>query len=541
MEYDVVIVGAGPSGLAAAIRLKQLNPDISVVVCEKGAEVGAHILSGNVFEPRALNELIPDWKEKGAPLDVPAGEDTMIFMFNDKSSMPLPFVPPSLHNDGNYIISLGELCQWLAAQAEELGVEIYPGFAASEVLYSEAGVVEGIATKDCGIGKDGVAKDSFARGMELRGKQTLFSEGCRGFLSEQVMKTFDLRKDCGIQTYGLGVKEVWEIDPKLHQEGKIVHTLGWPLQSLTESMNAWGGSFLYHAKNNQVYTGFVVGLDYENPHLSPYQEFQRWKHHPAIAPTFAGGTCISYGARTINEGGIQAIPKLSFPGGALLGCAAGFLNVPKVKGSHTAMKSGMVAAEAVIEALEKGEDEAKSYQPNMEKSWVYEELHEVRNIHPSFHKGFVPWLVTSAIDSFILKGKGPTLHNTMTDAERTKPAAECKKIDYPKPDGVLSFDILTNLARSGTNHEGDQPVHLTLKPGLENVPGDVSYPIYDGPEQRFCPAKVYEYAVADDGKASLVRNAQNCLHCKACDIKMPQEYVHWTVPEGGGGPAYSGM
>mmetsp|Transcript_8264 Transcript_8264/g.15850 ORF Transcript_8264/g.15850 Transcript_8264/m.15850 type:complete len:549 (+) Transcript_8264:86-1732(+) len=546
MEYDTVCVGAGPAGLSAAIRLKQLNPDMSVCVLEKGSELGAHILSGNVFETRALDELIPDWKEKGAPIDTPVTEDEFHFL-SESGSIQIPnmLLPPQLHNDGNYVISLSQLVRWLGEQAEELGVEIYPGFAASEVLYSDDGkTVLGVATRDVGIGKDGEPKPSFERGMELRAKQTLFSEGARGSCSESVMKHFHLRPEetVDVQTYGLGVKEVWEIPEGQHKEGFVQHTLGWPLQTGPLD-KTFGGSFLYHMKPNLVLVGFVVGLDYENPHLNPYAEFQRWKHHPLVSKHLEGGRCISYGARALNEGGYHAIPKLTFPGGALLGCSAGFLNSVKIKGSHTAIKSGMVAAEAVHALLSKEEEgndgegqEAVEYQSEMEKSWVYDELKEVRNCHGAFHWGLLPGLAYSAASAFFLKGREPwTLRNTVEDWAKTKPADQCQPIVYPKPDGVLSFDLLTNLARSGTNHEGDQPAHLTVKTGMESDAADVSLPVYNGPEQRFCPAGVYSYT--EGGELDIA--AQNCLHCKTCDIKTPQGYIQWTVPEGGGGPAYT--
>eukprot|EP00742_Colponemidia_sp_Colp-10_P003974 GILJ01004239.1.p1 GENE.GILJ01004239.1~~GILJ01004239.1.p1 ORF type:complete len:596 (+),score=71.44 GILJ01004239.1:43-1830(+) len=545
MEFDVVIVGAGPAGLGAAIRLKQLaiqnNQELSVCIVEKGAEVGSHILSGNVFEPRALNELIPDWKDKGAPLTTPVTQDSFHVMTSASSSIKIPnmFLPKGLHNDGNYIISLSNLCKWLASQAEELGVEIYPGFSASEVVY-ENDVVKGIATADLGIAKDGSVKDTFQRGMELRGKQTLFAEGCRGSLSELLMAKYNLREFSDPQTYGLGVKEIWEVDPAKHKAGTVQHTFGWPLDRQT-----YGGTFLYHMQPNLVLLGMVVGLDYKNPYLSPYEELQRWKHHPLIKNVIEGGNCISYGARCINEGGLQAIPKVTFPGGALIGCAPGFLDVPKIKGSHMAMKTGMMAAEAVFDHLTTGKEghEATEYIHKLGDSWVYKDLHAVRNVHPSFKYGNVAGFLYSGLALHILKGREPWTwtHNT-TDADATKKASECKPIEYPKPDGKISFDLLTNLARSGTNHEHDQPSHLKIKPGMESVPEQISLKEYAAPESRFCPARVYEYVPKEDSsELKLQINAQNCLHCKCCDIKTPKNYIKWTVPEGGGGPAYANM
>lgn len=542
MDYDVVVVGAGPAGLSAAIKLKQIaavaGTEISVCVVEKGAEVGSHTLSGNVFEPRALNELIPDWKEKGAPLTQPVTHDAFFYLSKRREfKLPNFMLPPSLDNHGNYIISLGSLCKWLGEQATDLGVEIYPGFAASEVLYGEKGQVEGIATKDAGIGKDGKPKDTFQRGMELRGKQTLFAEGARGSLSEEVMAKFQLRKDCDPQTYGLGIKEIWTVPEKQCYPGYVQHTLGWPIQD----MHTWGGTFMYHQAPNKIFIGMVIGLDYANPYLSPYQEFQRWKHHPHIAKVLKGGQCVSYGARVINEGGVQAIPKLTFPGGALLGCSAGFLNVPKIKGSHLAIKSGIVAAEAIMatkamRALEGAE--ITQYSTSLKASWAWSELESVRNIHPSFQKWGYPGLIFyGGLDQFLLKGRGATLRNHTPDVEKTKLAKDCKQIQYPKPDGVLSFDLLTNLQRSGTNHNHDQPPHLQIKPELKDAPTKISFEQYAGPEQRFCPAKVYEF----DDKGTLTINAQNCVHCKTCDIKTPANYIKWTVPEGGGGPAYENM
>eukprot|EP00606_Chrysophyceae_sp_TOSAG23-5_P001439 GSChrysophyteH2.ASY1.ANO1.974.1 assembled CDS len=566
MEYDVVTVGAGPAGLSAAIRIKQLaikaGQEVSVCVIDKGAEVGAHILSGNVFEPRALNELFPNWEkmDNPPPMDTKADDDEFLVLTSNKSSVAIPHIlhPPQLDNDGNYIISLSMMCKWLAEQAEMLGVEIYPGFSADEVLYvyDPSGAVLGVATKDVGIAKSGVHKDSFERGMELRGRQTLFAEGCRGSCSEDIMDKFDLRKGKDVQSYGLGVKEVWTVPEGQFKEGFIQHTLGWPLQDGPLS-KTFGGSFLYHQKPNLVLLGMVVGLDYENPYISPYKEFQRWKHHPEIAKHIQGGECISYGARTLNEGGWHAIPKLTFPGGALVGCSAGFLNAVKIKGSHTAMKSGMLAAEAIFPEMaraakaseEAGEGfkyqniEIPEYETNLRKSWIADELKEVRNTHAAFHNGVLAGMTHTALSCFITVGAEPwTLKNTMPDSAKTGLAKDFEEINYPKPDGVLSFDLLTNLQRSGTYHEDDQPAHLRIKPECAHVPVDESMQKYAGPESRFCPAQVYEYTDADEhGDRKLVINAQNCLHCKACSIKTPSQYIKWTVPEGGGGPAYSIM
>ena len=537
MDFDVVIVGAGPAGLAAAIRLKQLatkaEREIAVAVVEKGSEVGAHILSGAVLEPRALNELIPDWKARGAPLNTPATDDRFLFL-TVGAAIPLP-APPQMANHGNYVVSLGNVCRWLAGQAESLGVEIFPGFAAAEVLYDEAGAVAGVATGDMGVDKTGKPGPGFQPGVELRARYTLFAEGCRGSLSQSLMAKFDLRKDCDPQTYGIGIKELWEIDPARHKPGTVVHSIGWPLDSAT-----YGGSFLYHLENNQIAVGFVVGLDYANPRLSPFEEFQRFKTHPAIRPIFAGARRVAYGARALNEGGLQSVPGLVFPGGALIGCAAGFLNVPKIKGSHTAMKSGMLAAEAVAAQLQADAPAPvlAAYPEALKRSWVWEELRLARNIRPAFRHGLWGGLAYSAIDTYILRGRAPWTLRHHPDHAALKPARDFAPIAYPKPDGKVTFDKLSSVFLSNTNHEENQPCHLTLKD--RDVPENVNLALYDGPEQRFCPAGVYEF-VEDAGKKRLHINAQNCVHCKTCDIKDPTQNIVWTVPEGGGGPNYPNM
>eukprot|EP01133_Synstelium_polycarpum_P014371 gene14371-16958_t len=544
-QFDVVIVGAGPSGLSAAIRLKQLANDagkeLRVCVVEKGAEVGSHILSGAVLQPTALNELIPDWKEKGAPLNTPVTEDKFYFM-TDKWSLRLP-TPRFMHNEGNYIISLGNFIKWMGQQAEDLGVEIYPGFAAAEVLYDEAGAVKGVATSDMGIGKDGNPTSHFTRGMELHARCTLFAEGCRGSLTKTLFRKFGLDKECEPQTFGLGIKELWQIKPENHKQGLAIHTLGFPLD-----MKTYGGSFVYHLENNQMALGLVVGLDYENPYLNPYQEFQKFKLHPLIKPMLEGATCLQYGARTINEGGLQSIPKLIFPGGALIGCTAGFVNVPKVKGNHNAMKTGMLAAESAFEQLTKEDQEDSKaivladYPERIRNSWVHADLHEVRNFRPSFHWGMIPFFLYGALDMYILRGKAPfTLKHAHRDNETLKPAAESTKLSYPKPDGVFTFDLMTSVSRSGTNHEENQPAHLKVRD--QKVAESVNRDKFDGPEGRFCPAGVYEWVEKDESSSEkkLVINAQNCLHCKTCDIKDPTQNIDYTVPEGGGGPSYSGM
>ena len=537
MEFDVVIIGGGPSGLSTAIKLKQLaleqGGDISVCIVEKGSEVGAHILSGAVLEPRALNELLPEWKALGAPLDTPVKTD-LFMLLSQKSHYKLP-TPPQMNNDGNYIISLGNFCRWLAEQAESLGVEIYPGFAAAEVLFNHDGSVRGIATNDLGIGKDEQPTDNYMQGMALIGKQTIFAEGCRGHLTKGLFDRFNLREGKDPQTFAIGIKELWDIDPEKSNSGTVWHSVGWPLASDT-----YGGSFLYHLSGNQVAVGYVIGLDYKNPYLSPFEEFQRFKTHPSVRSVFEGGRRVSYGARALNEGGFQSIPALTFPGGCLVGCTAGFLNVPKIKGTHTAMKSGMLAAEAVFEAISQEKAEASTYHQKLQDSWLWSELYRVRNIRPSFSKGFVPGMIYSALDTYIFKGNAPWTFRHHADHLQLKEAKLCKKIDYPKPDNVVSFDRNSSVYLSSTNHEENQPAHLKL---IDNrIPIDVNLEKYDSPEQRYCPAGVYEIVQAEDNSDPYLQiNAQNCVHCKTCDIKDPTQNISWVTPEGGGGPNYPNM
>ncbi|QRN41108.1 MAG: FAD-binding protein [Neisseriaceae bacterium] len=542
MQFDVVVVGAGPAGLSAAIRLKQLaqeqDREITICIVEKGSEVGGHIISGAVMDPKAITELIPNWKDLGAPLTCEVKQDRLMFLTKNKA-FKLP-TPPAFRNKNNYIISLSLVCKWLAEQAENMGVEIYPGFSATEILYHKDGTVKGILTGDMGVGVDGKPTDAYQPGMELLAQQTIFSEGCRGNLTKTLLKKFNLDKDSDLQTYGIGIKEIWEVSEEVHQEGLVMHTIGWPLP-----MSVYGGSFMYHMQNNKIYIGYIVGLDYNNPYMSPFDEFQRYKLHPEIKKYLQGGRRISYGARAINEGGFQSLPKLSFPGGVLVGDTAGFLNVPRMKGSHMAIKSGMLAAEAVWDVLEPSREsyttsqEAISYQKLFEQSWLYDELKAVRNYRPAFKWTLWPAMVYSGLEDYVLKGRGPwTIKHYKADNERLLPKDKAKKIDYAKPDGKVSFDRLSSIFLSGTNHEENQPCHLKLT--NPNVAISVNHELYDSPETRYCPAGVYEI-IEKQGKPYLQINAQNCLHCKTCDIKDPTQNIIWTCPEGGGGPNYSAM
>ena len=545
MEFDVVIVGAGPAGLSAACRIMQLaqerEQEITVCLVEKGSEVGAHILSGAVLEARALDELFPDWKDQGAPVATEVKGDDFYFFTSDSGAIKMPgfFIPKPMHNDGNYIVSMGNVCRWLAEQAEGLGVEVYPGFAAAEVLYNEDGSVKGIATGDMGISESGEQKDSYMPGMELHAKYTLFAEGCRGHLGKQLIEKFGLDEGKDPQHYGIGIKEIWEIPAEQHQEGLVVHGMGWPL---SES-NSSGGAFLYHAENNQVYLGMITDLNYSNPHVSPFEELQRWKKHPETLKYLEGGTRIAYGARALAKGGLNSLPKMHFPGGLLIGCDAGTMNAVKIKGNHTAMKSGIVAGETIVEALadrETAPADLEAYATNVEKSWLYEELYKSRNFAGFMHKlGF--WLGSAMIwiEQNIFGGKLPiTLHDTVPDHAALKPAADCKKIDYPKPDNTITFDRLSSVFLSNTNHEEDQPCHLTLKD--DSIPLGTNLPKWDEPAQRYCPAGVYEIVEDESGQRFQI-NGQNCVHCKTCDIKDPSQNITWVSPEGFGGPNYPNM
>ena len=535
MEYDVVVVGAGPSGLATAIKIKQLDPDINVCILEKGSEVGAHILSGNVFETRALDELIPDWRDRDSPIKTKVTKEKFLFLSQNKSlSWPTWLLPSVQKNHNNYIISLANLCRWLATEAENLGVEIFPGFAASKILYSEDNRVIGVQTGDMGIGKDGKYKDSFEPGINIQAKVTVFAEGCRGHLGKELIKRFNLSEGKSPQQYGIGFKEIWEIDEIHHEEGLVMHTAGWPLDNST-----YGGSFCYHAEKKQIFLGYVIGLDYKNPYLSPYDEFQKFKTHPAIKKILTNGKRIAYGARALIEGGIQSLPKMHLPGGLLVGCDAGTLNMPKIKGSHTAMKSGIIAGETIVDHLTNSTS-LSNYEKKFNDSWLYKELYAARNVKPSFNWGLIPAIIFTGIDQIIFRGKLPfTLKHKHADHESLQLAKDSKKIEYPKYDGVYTFDKTSSVYLTGTNHEADQPVHLQLK--NKDLPINFTLNEYDEPSQRYCPAGVYEVDKADPKFPKFIINAQNCIHCKTCDIKEPSQNITWVVPEGSGGPNYANM
>jgi electron-transferring-flavoprotein dehydrogenase len=540
MEYDVVIVGAGPAGLANAIKLKQLNPELNVCIVEKASEVGGHILSGNVFETKALDELLPDWKNMdGCPIKTKVVKEKFLFLLSDKMSFSWPawLLPPVQHNKGNYIISLANLCRWLGQTAENLGVEIYPGFAASEVLFNDDNSVKGIATNDMGIDINGEKKDTYEPGIELHAKVTVFAEGCRGHLGKQLIKKYELDKESDPQQYGIGLKEIWEVPDENHDEGLVLHSAGWPLDN-----NTYGGSFVYHAANNQIYMGYVVGLDYKNPYLSPFEEFQRFKTHPSIKKMIEGGKRISYGARALIEGGVQSLPKMFMPGALLIGCDAGTLNMPKIKGSHTAMKSGIIGAEAIHEYFRDNLSSLDNFENKFTNSWAYKELHAARNVKPFITKfGLLIGTILTGIDQIIFRGKLPfTLNHAHADHETLMPANRCKKIEYPKPDGKITFDRASSVFLTGTYHAENQPVHLVLED--KNLPIEYTLEKFDEPAQRYCPAGVYEVHKDDDGSnPKFVINSQNCIHCKTCDIKEPSQNINWITPEGSGGPKYSNM